>query len=140
MFSPTSSEAFSSPSPRSVLYEVEDLAFSSLSPRSTPNQVEDSAPLDCPTFMPSNQPEYVKGQLERLSMQAVDLIADKRFTSPLLRCFSPNLKSVYEGVTINTGRDSIFSQLAQASEQYPDWRTEAVDALAEGTSAEGHTQ
>ncbi|KAK4493786.1 hypothetical protein PRZ48_014971 [Zasmidium cellare] len=117
MFSPTYSEAYSSPSPSSGSHQSDDLS-----------------PSECPTFLPSNRPEYVKAQLERLSMEAVDLIADKQFASPLLRCFSPNLKSVYEGVTINTGRESIFNQLAQVSEQYPDWRTEAVDALAEGKS------
>lgn len=114
MFSPIS-EAFSSPSPPSVTLHLEDIASS-----------------ECPTFLPSNQPDHVKAQLEHLSMQAVNLIANKQFSSPLLRCFSPNLKSVYEGVTINTGRDAIFDQIVRVSEQYPDWRTEAVDALAEG--------
>lgn len=97
----------------------------------------EATPSECPTFLPSSQLDYVKAQLERLSMEAVELIA--RFSSPLLRCFSPNLKSVYEGVTINTERDAQFNQLAQVSEQYPACRTEAVDALAETESAKGQS-
>lgn len=114
MFSPTLSGATSSPSPTS-----------------TSDDSDDSGPTECPTCLPSNQPEYVKAQLERLSMQTVDLIAKRHFSNSLLQCFSPNLKCVYEGVTINTGRDAIFKHLAQVSEQCPDWRAEAVDALAE---------
>lgn len=93
-----------------------------------------------PTLDRSNRSDQLRRELERMSVDAVRLMMKSAYDAPVLQRFSPEFKSIYNGVPANIGRDALYDHFTWLSQKYPNQHTEVTDAVADVDERRGRAK